>query len=396
MDATENKSDPVIARYHLRYGHQDRAFRLLDRVLGALVWRRARSFGQHLTSPQRILLVNAGHLGDVIISTGLLPVLHHAFPGVQIGFLTGTYSRAIVDDHPMIARAHFIDHWYLSRRAAPTWRRFLTYLRHLPTLVRELRAADYDIAIDVRSWFPNLVPILWMSCIPVRVAYDRVGGGPLLTHRLRYAYDRRPELESQLDLLRAIGLPQGSLAQAWPSLAPPSEAGVQEARALVGVAPRYRVLHPMSSTSARDWGVENWQSLTQELLACGVTPVVTGSGKRDKAFADAIAAAAPGCLNAVDRLSWSGLVATIQGAEAVYAVETSIGHVASALRRPVISIYGGMADPMHWAPLGAVVATRVLPCHPCINKAGCATRECLAGITVDDVRAAAQAALASV
>jgi heptosyltransferase I len=149
-------------------------------------------------------------------------------------------------------------------------------------------------------------------------------------------------------------------------------------------------LHPVASTATRDWVPENWQALARDLSTSGITPIVTGSGQRARELADAICAAAPGSINAVDALSWDGLLALIEHAEAVYAVETSVGHAASALHRPVISIYGGMADPMHWAPLGAAVATKAVPCRPCLQKHGCATRDCLVGTTVESVHAAAR------
>lgn len=394
LKAKAARNADVVARYRVRYGRQDLIFRLFDRLLGAVMRKHPAGPGTMLSAPpRRILLANAGHLGDVIISTALLPVLHHALPEVEIGFLTGSYSRAIVENHPLIARTHFIDHWYQSRAVAPRRRRLATYLRALPATALELGATHYDAAIDLRAWFPNLVPLLWMAGVPVRVAYDRLGFGPMLTHRVPHVYGRRHELEYQLALLRVLGVPEASLALAWPTLAPPSCEAAREARLLLPDARRYRVLHPISSTPAKDWPTQKWASLAQRLLERGIVPVITGRGARDAAVANQICFAVPGSVNAVDKLSWAGLVALTQGAEAVYAVDTSIGHVASALRRPVISVYGGTADPLRWAPFGAAVVTNDLPCHPCLDRNGCAGRECLSGITLEDVEAAARRVL---
>jgi ADP-heptose:LPS heptosyltransferase len=391
MDSNADPRDAgVIARYHRRYGRQDKIFRLFDRVLATVIPRRPATLP---SPPRRILLVTAGHIGDVIIATGMLPVLHHAYPGVEIGFLTGSYSRFIVEGHPLVAQTHVIDHWYQSRAPVPRWRRFARYLKMAPPLVRELRRSGYDVAIDLRNWFPNLVPLVWLSAIPIRVGYDRLGFGPLLTHRVKYVYERCHERDTQKRLLRALGVPEASLSKAAPTLTPPSDTAVQEARSLLGNVSRFRVLHPVASVPSRDWRLEHWQSLAEELLRSGISPVITGSGHRDRVIADAIRAAVPGCIDAVNKLSWPGLMALIERAEAVYAVETSVGHAAAALGRPVISIYGGTADPVRFAPLGAAVATKLLPCHPCLNQLGCAGRECILGVTLQDVRDAAQIAL---
>lgn len=391
LPANEGCSDAaVLARYRARYKAQDAIFGVFDRFLGAVV--RPRAGQKVLEQPKAILLVNAGHLGDVIISTALFPVIKDAFPKASLGFLTGSYSRPVVEAHPLLDRTHFLDHWYQSRLGSNAFVRAWRYHRRdRLAMVRELKEAQYDVALDVRAWFPNLVPLLYHAEIPVRIGYTRVGFGPLLTHTLPYAYDRRHELEHQLDLLRFWGVPDKSLALAQPTLAPIPDEARRRVTTLMRGNGRYRVLHPASSTAVRDWTLQGWAALARNLLAEGVTPVLTGTGARDSAMTQAILQAAPGTVSTVGQLSWKELLALLAAAEAVYSVETSIGHAAAALGRPVIAIYGGMADPAHWAPLGSQVVTKPQACLPCFQKGGCSHRSCLLQITVEDVERAAQA-----
>jgi len=139
----------VIARYRARYRRQDLAFGLFDKILGVFIHSRVSSdSGQ----PRRILLANAGHLGDTIISTGLLPVLKAAFPGVRLGFLAGSCSRPVLEDHPLLDHTHYLDHWYTSRSPATRSAKAYRYYRHSrPAMVRELRAAGYDAALDLHA-----------------------------------------------------------------------------------------------------------------------------------------------------------------------------------------------------------------------------------------------------
>jgi heptosyltransferase III len=385
----DNAPDAVIiARYRKHYRRQDALVSAFDFLLRLAIWSGSKK--EIPKRPERILLANAGYLGDAIISTALFPVIKHAFPEASIGFLTGGYSRAAIEGHPLLNRTHYLDHWYASREQATQVRKAAKYyLRTSPAMVKELRGANYDIAIDLHAWFPSFVPLLWLARIPIRIGFSRVGFSPLLTHAQTYNYDRRHEMEHQLDLLRPWALARESLDGGRPTAPAIPETTMDHVRALIGSHTRYRVLHPASSTSVRDWTIEGWSSLARHMLEEGITPVISGTGPRDEAMAQAICRMTPGAISTVGKLSWQQLMALLYGAELVYSVETSIGHAAAALGRPVVSIYGGMADPKHWSPLGATVVTNALPCFPCFDKRGCTHRSCIVGITVQDVEGAA-------
>lgn len=379
--------DEVVARYVKKYRFSNLVFAMLDKFLATLPIGQKKALSPAVL-PRKILLSNAGHLGDVIISTGLLPVLHSYFPGVEIGILCGSWASPIVSQHPLIAHIHFLDHWYLQRKNGSIWKKFSQYhFEDKKNVISEISMLEYDVAIDVRSWFPNLIPILWQSNIPIRIAYNRVGFGPLLTHSMSYKYGRRHELEYQFDLLKILGVESSALGMAKPSLPPVAEAAAYEAHLLVGSLKRYRVLHVASSTPSRDWPISQWQLLAKNLIARNITPVLTGQGSRDALLISEIVRAAPNSIVACDILSWAGLVALVEGSEMIYSVETSIGHMAAALGKPVVSIYGGMADPFHWKPYGdqVVMVTNPLRCSPCFKKYGCDTRECLNQLSVSKV-----------
>jgi heptosyltransferase-1 len=386
--------EAVVARYRDHYRKQDAVAALVDRLLH-FATRGQRNFISS-RDVRRILLANAGHLGDAVMSTALLPAIKHAYPDASIGFLTGSYCRPVIQGHHLLDRVHYIDHWRASRTKSGFARKISSYyLVALPKMVQELRAARYDVAIDLHAWFPNFIPLLWLAEIPIRVGFSRLGCGSLLTHPVAFQWDRRHEIEHQLDLLRNWGVQDQSIQCAQPVLPAITGAARASAAAVADPAIRYRVLHPASSTSTRDWTIHGWSSLASRLCESGITPVISGAGPRDQSISQVICAAAPGTVDAVGKLNWEGLMALLSSAEMIYSVETSIGHAAAALGRPVVSIYGGMADPLHWAPRGAALVTKPLPCFPCFNKHGCADRPCLLDIGVRDVEIAADCALAT-
>jgi ADP-heptose:LPS heptosyltransferase len=385
----------ALARFRDRYRRQDFVFSILNRLLGLFIRSERNPVPRH---PRRILVANAGHLGDVVMSTAIFPVLKDAFPDTTIDFLTGSYSQAAVEGHPLLDRVLVLDHWRSSRTKQSLWRKVARFYACIPSVTRTVRAARYDLALDLHAWHPNYVLLFWLARIPVRAGYGRVGYGPTLTHPVAFHYDRRHELQRQLDVLRELGISETSIGLASPSLKPIPVKARQKAQALLGgMSPgtRYRVLHPVSSTPTRDWMANAWIELAGRLVRSGITPVITGLGERDMATAKTICESEPKAISIVNRASWTELMAVLEGAEVVYSVETSIGHLARALGRPVVAIYGGMDDPLSWSPVGSEVATRALPCVPCFNPQGCPTRDCLTRLTVDEVEATAERAVQS-
>lgn len=376
----------VIARYKQRYRMQDALAALLNAML-----RRFVSGTERAPRPfRRILLANAGHLGDALMSMSLVPALKDAFPGASFAFLTSSYARPAVDGHPLLERAHYLDHWFAARTKSGLLRRVRQYYSEsLPSMVAELRAAEYDVALDLHAWFPNYIPLLHRTGIPVRIGFDRLGLSAFLTRSHAYGYDRRHEVSHYCDLLRLMGVPDSSLRRVGSAHNPVTATVADGIHPLLAGFKRFRVLHPGSSTPVKDWSLQGWSELARRLVESGVTPVITGAGARDQSLANEICSHCSRAVSLVNKVSWQQLQAVLSAAELVYAADTSVGHAAAALGRPVVSIFGGMADPQHWAPLGARVVTHAMPCSPCFDKRGCAHRSCLMKITVEDVERAA-------
>jgi len=89
------------------------------------------------------------------------------------------------------------------------------------------------------------------------------------------------------------------------------------------------------------------------------------------------------------RLSFREAVAVMASHETLCNSDSGLGHVAAALGRPVVSIFGP-ADPVATRPYSKeaviITATPRLPCMPCWGKSyGCSERPCLFNISADMV-----------
>lgn len=371
-----------------------RLFSLIDSFLGLFVGYRNNG---RIPPPRSILLVNSAHLGDLVISTSLLPVLKHAFPQVKIGFLIGSWCKAVVENHPLVNRVHYLDHWHLNRDRKPLGKKILSYTSQRQKVIPEIREQGYDVAICLRFLFFKFVPPIWEAGIPYRLGYDFGGFAPLLTHvlPLRMEFGCKHEVMYQAELLSFLDVPEKSYAYLWPNLPPGTEQGKAEVELLLDGCRNYRVLHIGSGLKLREWPRNRWQTLARRLVEENHVLVFTGVGEYERRAIGEISNSLPNCLDACDRLSWEGLVELVRGAELVYCVETSVGHVASAVHTPSVAISGGFADPLQWKPYGdqCVLATVDLPCVPCFRRYGCNSMACVRDLSVEAVWQAGEKAM---
>lgn len=350
--------------------------------------------------PKAVLLANLGHLGDVVMSTAALGVVRRAFPQARVGFLVNAASRVVLENHPHVRRLHILDHWRLERTGEPLAVRIPRYVHAARRVAEEIRREGYDVAVDLRAWWPNAAWVLALAGVPARAGYPCWGIQSLLTHPVRFRFARKHESAIQCDALRALPIDPALFENPPFDMPPPSVDGAAEAARVLGVGnlreARYVVVHAGASTPVRNWSTARWRELADRWLATGRTLVFTGHGPRDQSLIADIIESRPRCINACNALNWAGLVELIRAAELTVSVETVAGHVAVALGTPCVGVYGGMSDPLHWAPRPGATSrfvVRELPCAPCFHYNGCTARPCLAELAVDAVVEASDQAL---
>jgi ADP-heptose:LPS heptosyltransferase len=341
--------------------------------------------------PRRILLVNGAHLGDVVISTGLLPVLRSAFPDAEIGFATASWAHDVIETHPDITYTHTIDQWKLNRSNVGFWKKWIQYRGSRACLLRELRERQYDWAICLHLWSPDCLDLAWLAGIPVRAAFAHSHMAPLATHRVRYPHEMSFMTAGacQAELLRALGVQQSHLRLRKASI-PVTQDGLEELKSILPcpdiIPAGYCVVHMGAGAPVRELPSSFWRTLVQFESQSSMV-VLTGKGKRD---AEQIARVTKGMMNCVsvcDTLSWKGFVSAIRHARKVYSVDTVAMHVAAAVGTPCSAVCTGISGVGRWRPEGEQVTiwANHVPCAPCERRNGCPEMSCLKGIHPADL-----------
>jgi ADP-heptose:LPS heptosyltransferase len=322
-------------------------------------------------SIDKILISHLGHLGDVVMSTCVLQPLKKKFPNAQIGFLTHSATRVVVEKHPLVDFVHSLDHWYESG----VWR----YYQTRRSALKEVRSQNYSASIDLGCHFPNAIPFFTKAEIPHRIGYESGGFGPMLTHPFPWVHEQRYVGFSYLHLLSGLGVDETS----DPCSYYPLEMGSKPQ----GLPSNYIVFHPGSSSSAKEWPLASWRMLAQKMSLLGRLIVITGKGMREAQNGALIAKNLSCCMNFVDASSWEEFAYIIQHASLVISSDSVAVHLAASQKIPTIVLFAGINHLPMWRPPYPECQVLQYPvhCSPCLNKKGCKSMACIRNIPVEMV-----------
>lgn len=355
------------------------------RVNDALLRMRRRSRENAQSAPpRRVLVCVGGHLGDAVIATKALSHLSRTKPAVEIGVLSGSWNREILESLPLVRWFHNVDHWKLNRKPQSFPSKWLAYRRSRSRAVREIRDANYDAAVDLYAYYPNFASTIAAARVPVRIGYGTGGSGPLYTRELKWqagqpiSEDHRAIMESLIP-----GLSWDSSGYALNEVPHAATERVAEILRKLRLEPKgYAILHVGGGAALKEWPLDHWVTVACELLRGSVPVVLTGAGADDAAKARSLETAVAGVKNLCDRLPWMEFRAVIAQAAIVLSVDTVAMHLAAAEGTPCVAVMTGIDAPKRWNPVAANmrVLTHPVSCAPCYRSRGCSEMLCVRGV----------------
>lgn len=237
-------------------------------------------------------------------------------------------------------------------------------------LGRGLRARDYDQAIVLPNSLKSaLVP--FAARAGVRTGYVGEWRYGLLNDARRLDKQRLPQTVQRFV---ALGLPSDAPLPAVPEprlSADPDNAAQALAR-LGHAQPKAPVLALCPGAEygpAKRWPVPYFVEVAQRKLAEGWQVWLFGSHKDEAITQEIQALTQHRCLDLGGRTALGEAIDLLSLADAVVTNDSGLMHVAAALARPVIALFGS-SDPRHTPPLSAHarILSLNLPCSPCFKR----------------------------
>jgi ADP-heptose:LPS heptosyltransferase len=258
-------------------------------------------------------------------------------------------------------------------------------------LVRQLRRERFDLAIDFKGDFRNIL-IAYLSGAKRRISYGVRGGGFLLTDIVPYQQDIH-EIDKNLRLLGPLGInSDGSHMELY--LNSGDVAKAEKIIGLEGIDLRRRTiaLHHGGASHHKRWGMEKFITLAKRLTKDNSTNVLFFGGPHEGKPFQSGGKPEKGIFLLPD-MTVCQMAAAFQKCHLLVCNDSGPMHVGIAVGTPTVAIFGPtFADRFGPRDLSNNRVVRSpSPCSPCWHPdttIGCKEANCLKGIAVDEVMAA--------
>ena len=288
--------------------------------------------------PQKILVIRFSSLGDIILSFTLLRKLRRKFPETQIDFAT---------------KPEFADAVNLCGMT----NEILLLKSGVKDLRRVIAERKYDIIVDIHNNLKSVNVSSMNSHRIVRVKKDRFRKFLLVNGKINLFSEIIPVYKKYLLAAREL-LEENDLN---------FETSELMFKEIVVPEKRYIVIAPSSKHFTKTYPVNKFISLIKSLIETKVV-LVGSDSETDKNICSKIESECSGVINYCGRLELQELVHAIMRSELVISNDSAIMHLAEAVNKKVVAIFGSTVKEFGFYP--QLQTTKVyeqngLACRPC-------------------------------
>ena len=324
-------------------------------------------------SPNRILIVLHGSVGDVTRAIPLANLVRKGFPQAFIAWAIEPASAPLVERHPAI------DEVIVFGRA--DWRRSLW------PFLRRIRAHRFDLALDLQRHLKSGL-ISWWSGAPARVGFHRRDA-----KELNWVFNNRhippaeagtSKLADYLKFAELLGIEPHPIAWNFSLAADEAE---QVGAIVDAVGAPFAAFYVGARWESKRWFPRETAKAAAEVHRRYGLEVVLLGGPEDVPFSQEVER------HAASRLfDWTGrttlreAIGILSRAKIAVGPDSGLMHLAAAVGTPVVSLWGA-TDPARTGPFGyeRLLVEGRAACAPCYLRRCPIGRVCMRSITSESV-----------
>ncbi|WP_029002401.1 lipopolysaccharide heptosyltransferase II [Azorhizobium doebereinerae] len=326
-----------------------------------------------------ILIVGPSWVGDMVMAASLVASLRARDPNRPIDVMAPPAALPVARLIPGVRRTIPLGLGHGELGLLSRWR-----------AGRQLREEGYGKAIILPRAFKAAIPP-FAARIPERVGYAAEGRSILLTDARS---DAQRKTARTIDRFVALGSPVGEAAVSGRPVLELPEAerqAIREKFPLPGEGPVMALCPGAEYGPAKRWPAAKFALLAAQAHAAGYRLRVLGGPKDAPLAQEIVARAGVPVEDLVGRTSLVEAAGVLAASDVVISNDSGLMHVAGALDRPLVVLYGSSSEKMT-PPTGphSVAISHDLPCRPCFKReCPLGTLACFEAIAPQEVLAAA-------
>lgn len=323
------------------------------------------------------LILRPDHIGDMLLTTPFLAALRKAFPEWNITVLCGSWTFPVLENNPNYNNVVLCNYPWLARDGKASWKAFLS-------TIAALRSKKFDIVFNLRK-AAKAASVARAIKGRQTWGFDVRKSAWAHTNTIPYRTDCHIA-DLYLEFVNAQGVrPEHYGLEFYLK-----EEEISDFYLKLELPERYVVLAPGAGYQEKLWLQSRWAETACFVIRELNFPVVfTGSAAERTMIKSIVDNMRETAIDLTGQLSIRQAGVLVKKAQFVVSVDTAAMHIASAVRTPVVALFGP-TNPAHWGPYPNGRANRVLSKvtefklgRGSTNKAGG-----MELITVEDVKSA--------
>ena len=328
---------------------------------------------------KHVLIVKMSSVGDVVHALPVASALRRQYPSLRISWAVEDWIAPLVRGHRAIDRVVVF-----PRMRWPGNQ--LMWLKRVAQAVRDLRAESYDVSIDLQGLLKSsIVAVLSRASIRIGMQFQREGAS-FVSYAVPAGRPTPHAVDENLACTEFLGAAAKPVSFEL-AVQPNAAASIDQMLVRAGMSSGSRpiVVNPSASRTHKAWPEDRWTEIVGGVADLAPVVLVGGSDQVTRHATIARGASRPP-LDVTGRTTLPELVALLDRCVMHVAPDTGSAHIAAALGRPVIGVYGP-TPPSRLAPYGQ---QDLVVYHEGLCGIGCPRfcvlgHRCLGSVTPDEV-----------
>jgi heptosyltransferase-2 len=336
---------------------------------------------------KEILVINTGHIGELVLTSAFLANIRKIFPIARITLMAGDWALPVLENSSLVDKTivYNSNPYNRERKKRLSFRQSLTF-------ILDLMKKDFDLILDLRSdyW-------IMLYSIICGVKYRIDFGAFRVKKHLKKHFSKS---HHGLTKLRHYGLQYlDMLDEIYPLtekdktlyLEVDDEANRWIKNRLmdfdINSHDFVAIIHPFAEWKGREWGIDKFAAVADYCAYhYGAKIIVTGTKENKERSADMISHMSSSACDLVGATTLKTFMALISRADVFICNDGGHMHIAAALKRPLVALFGPQT-PLLFAPWSknSKVVYHQMDCSPCKQKHCTKKPSCMEIIKVGEV-----------